>query len=358
MKILAVLFVIFFGMESAHPGYLQEYQDLNREFERNQRRFREIQAKISNLNTTWNHFWSPRSTRREIDRLFRQYDQVGEDQRRTLERMEYLRERQMVRVWGIVNGQLNSRLERLGTYIDCNCNVEERGEEIFLTSNAKSSLDDQRSATKQVAAYITRRDPYLSRCLSEPIRLNSTVNTRSRTICKNPNTYHGSSVNYKLEWDGTVITLKASFNMSFVGESSNRAEAHRRIGVARACIEDFYSRHGINLVLTLDVSSRTDDHFHDSSITLHDTYARANASHWATHHTVGRDMDDESFCALAIHEFGHKLGLPDTYPDPDCPDRPLILPYPNVMSNSHYSPDDLELNDDQLRSILAPLCGP
>ena len=70
----------------------------------------------------------------------------------------------------------------------------------------------------------------------------------------------------------------------------------------------------------------------DHSINLHDKYDRATDTNWVTHE-MGKPNLAPLIGVLYLHEIGHRLGLPDTYIDPDCPDREPIMPRDDVMNH-------------------------
>jgi len=83
------------------------------------------------------------------------------------------------------------------------------------------------------------------------------------------------------------------------------------------------------------------------------------------------------YCTMLVHEFGHRLGLPDEYADPGCPDRPFVsketypwsimaVPWmgfvdtPDVLSGFGGVDSGLvEFYPRHIASVLGPLCpGP
>lgn len=356
MKTYFLIFLLALFPILSKAGYVDEYNGLKASNEENLRLFRESQDKVFELNTTWNHFWREEWVRRKIAEQNRIQNDLIEEQRRNGDRIRHLENIQMVRVWSEANGVLSSKFVRLNEYLNCDCDMVQYGDDFFTDWNVARNLGNQRQANLTAASYIGQRDPYISKCMAKPGNRSVSVARTSSDLCRLPDSRRGTSVRYKLRNDRDAITLEMKLNLSYVGDAANKAESQKRINQARTCVEQFYSRFGINMVLSFDTNSNYRSSGHHKEIDLHDRFPRANASHWATHHTVGRDMDERSVCALIVHEMGHNLGLPDTYADPDCPDRPMVLPYPNVMSNSHYSPDDLEFNDNQIKSILGPLC--
>ena len=63
-------------------------------------------------------------------------------------------------------------------------------------------------------------------------------------------------------------------------------------------------------------------------------------------------------CTLLAHEYGHLLGLPDEYEDPDCPDREAVSreESPWSVMNDHYKGHEvIDLYPRHLESLLRPL---
>ena len=120
---------------------------------------------------------------------------------------------------------------------------------------------------------------------------------------------------------------------------------------------NFFAKHGIKLDLTFYEETGFSDWWNcDHSINLHSHYGRATSGNWVTHRTAGIDLDEEGRCSLFLHELGHRLGLPDTYPDPDCPDRPRIGPEDDIMNNSWLGADNTKLYPYAIKELLGELC--
>lgn len=95
--------------------------------------------------------------------------------------------------------------------------------------------------------------------------------------------------------------------------------------------------------LTFDVRWVTSDRHH--KVKVHSTSQRTNMTNW--------DVFDPG--STAAHEFGHMLGNPDEYTDPNCPNRSPVNTGTVMDSNSNNVPSRLmQVFADNIGSNVVP----
>ena len=154
------------------------------------------------------------------------------------------------------------------------------------------------------------------------------------------------------------MVLETSFYLNYTGNKSRQKVAFAKVRQTIPCMQDFYARHGIKLSLTIKGDGQSDESdCCDHSINLHDQFDRVDSSNWAINQTVGTILTPETRCTLYLHEMNHRLGLDDTYSDPDCPDREKIMPGFDIMAAGFPYPDFHVLYPYAIDELLGPLCG-
>jgi hypothetical protein len=180
-------------------------------------------------------------------------------------------------------------------------------------------------------------------------------------------------IQYQLSRKSGEIHLTSRIYFTYRDSPERKPQILQRLEKGKSCMTRFFDRHGIKLNIEFFVDSGWADWAKsDFSVNLWDYRWRRspmerivssasstdwtsspNAENWTT---AGMD---ESQCTVFLHEFGHTLGLTDTYQDRGrCPARETIMPANDIMSNATMKMDEQRLYPDAIRKILKPLCDP
>lgn len=223
---------------------------------------------------------------------------------------------------------------------------------------------EQADEEKKKVAFHAEQNPYIKQCLKDVAE--GTVkedNSSWSAICKKvdwwPDTYQRGTKSHRVKKKNGRIVLETSLYFTFKGEEEDREESFKKLQSAKSCMKQFYAKQGIDLEITFYEESGFKDWYScDHTANLHKTTDRANSDNWSSHGASNPNMNDSNRCALYVHELNHKLGLGDTYVDPDCPDRDPINPTDDIMNaGSHSRIEDKRLYPDALKKILGVLCG-
>ena len=232
-------------------------------------------------------------------------------------------------------------------------------------SNLAEILNEEDNLNQKVDDYASENS-YISNCIDrvpdgKEIHYSKLFNA---DVCRKILSFFDykrvTSVKYTLLKREGRIVIKTSIYANYRGSLFNREKALKDIRETVPCIKDFYARHGIKLDLTIREGNNPLDWIQsDHFINFYDSFHRPRAKKWAIYVTHGKNiLTKDTRCRLFVHELGHSLGLNDTYPDTDCPDRKHIMPRNDIMSagknsNIHYT----KLYPYAIEKLLKPLCG-
>ena len=235
----------------------------------------------------------------------------------------------------------------------------------LLNAYATESLD------KKIHTY-AHTNPYISQCLNQvPERTRVSIDRYWYEDCrssKNEENIYIEKKKYQLEIKNGAIELSTSICFSYRGDEARRVVSTNALERTLPCFRNFFARHGIKLNLSFSFESGTQSSPQcDHSTNLHYHYHSqeellANSQNWVTHHSTNsirnKDYNPNSRCVLAIHEFGHLLGLVDTSKSSKCINRKRTMPIDDIM-NAHFleGPYYKKFYPYAIEELLAPLCS-
>ena len=233
------------------------------------------------------------------------------------------------------------------------------------------SLQATETLDKKVHLY-AHINPYISQCLNRvPERTRANIDHYWHEDCRSSENHeitYLENKKYRLEIKNGAIELSTRICFSYRGDESKRLISTNALEGTLPCIRNFFARHGIKLNLSFafepnDQSSLECDH----SSTFHYHYNNqknelANSQNWVTYHSTNsirsRDYNPNSRCVLAIHEFGHFLGLADTSQSSNCVNRKRVMPSNDIMNTNFLeSPYIKKFYPYAIEELLAPLCS-
>jgi hypothetical protein len=352
------------------PIYASSGSDLDRYYHLKKKdrkllsKWMDRQALISETNSVWNHFWIHSSTQKILDKLLQKQKEALAKMKTIKNEIEKLEKTLEVQAWTYQMGSLKKINTLIGITDHINtCPGQPEGSyQLFSSDKAFEVWNKADGDLDKKVAYYAAKDNYISGCI-EKAQSNTSIDVVRPTfdLCRKiewlPVSARGRIGKYQLKKSNGQITLSSSLYFSYEGNEKNKTEAFKRLSAAKSCMMNFYARHGIKLDITFKKESGVKDWWScDHSINLHDNYKRANSNNWTTHKTIGKTLTPEDVCSVFLHELGHKFGLPDTYPDPDCPDRKQVMPRDDIMSGSWAGADNTKLYPLHIVNLLSPLC--
>ncbi|MFC1522707.1 hypothetical protein ACFL6Y_09885 [Elusimicrobiota bacterium] len=193
-----------------------------------------------------------------------------------------------------------------------------------------------------------QRDPYISACINDPdipIGSEADVKYMKKEYCGEGYRGYGGPVHYHLIKESDVVVLRMAIYFIYKGKERNRESTKKEVEGTLRYITAFFGRHGIKLELEsiFDTGVYEDRRRADSFITLADSSHHVSARHWTT------------YSPIAVHEFGHILGLSDEYPSGMCPARKVGMEDDSVMKYWHV--ERPRLYPRHIEQLLGPLCG-
>lgn len=152
-----------------------------------------------------------------------------------------------------------------------------------------------------------------------------------------------------------------SLFFKYKGEAKNWAAVSEKFKTSKECLVDFYKKSGIDLDIKVKVDTGWSDWWKsDLNLNLWDEFPRSNSLNWTIlkEGFSAEPYKASNLCGTMAHELGHLLGLPDRYPDPDCPDREEFGPIDALMRScgEFGGIKGVRLLPDDLRIIVSPLC--
>ena len=362
LKLLITILILCTGIAYAQSD-LDNYYTLEQEVAKLRAQFRDNQGLISEHNTTSNHFWSPSSTKKILDRLHKDQDRILKEMKPKVEEMRRLEQSLEVKAWTYRFATLEQVSTTLGD-VASNNTCSAQVQQLFTSDKAFEAWNAQNGDLDRRVAYYAEKNGYISRCLERKRERDRVkVDENWFSLCKKvnglPDKRYRSKKAYKLEVKNGQIILAAKLYFSFKGDETDKEKAFKRMRKARPCMENFFARHGIKLELTFQEESGWYDWWNcDHSLELRTDALRAktaNATRWFSHKLDGNNLSDSQVCSLNMHEFSHLLGLPDLYSDPVCPDG-LTGPRDSLMNGAWGDIETLKLYPNEIEQVLQPLC--
>ena len=204
------------------------------------------------------------------------------------------------------------------------------------------------------AIYYAQQNNYLKECIRLNEKESKIIGYQSRHICKEnppPPLFYSSPVSYKSYIKSGVMYIDTLLCFSYKGEEKDEKDAFSIVRETIPCVQNFFARHGIKLNIAMKKFPNPDC---QSRINLHRFHPRNNALNWSTHQNQG-SVNFNRNCSLYAHETLHSLGVRDTYPDPDCPDRKLGE-LDDIMRDNNLSINELNLYPYAIETMIKPLC--
>ncbi|MDC1173895.1 hypothetical protein OAT67_00755 [Bacteriovoracaceae bacterium] len=372
LKLITFLSILLSGLTWAKSD-LDNYYNLESEVAKLRAEFRDNQGLISEHNTTSNNFWSPSSTKKILDRLHKDQDRILKEMKPKVDEMKRLEQSLEVQAWDYRFGALEQVNTLLGN-VSQNNTCSAQGQQLFTSDKAFEAWNAQNGDIDRKVAYYAEKNGYISNCLKT---INDgeekKVEKRTSRLCKkdakeldpyshridsSKHAYRTTTGNYTLSKKRGQLVISTSIYFLFKGEEKDREEAFRVLEDTKKCIVNFYAKSGIKLDLTFYYETGPrDKQVCDHFVNLHTRTNRADSGNWATEGAANPNMSNSNRCALYLHELGHKLNLPDTYPDPACPDREIISPIGDIMRVGSYGQvEDSKLYPYAIKEMLGDIC--
>jgi hypothetical protein len=362
LKLITFISILLSGLTYAKSD-LDNYYNLEQEVAKLRARFSDNQGLISKYNTVSSHFWSPSSTKKIIARITKDQERIFKEMKLKVEKMKRIEQSLKVKAWDYRWGTLDQIITSLGN-VSSNRTCSDQGHQLFTSNKAFEAWNSQNGDLDKKVAYYAEKNRYIRNCIKATNEGRKKVVSRpSSDLCKKinwlPDSKRSRTGKYKLKKENGAIILSAKIYFKFKGHDKDKKEAFKKLQSTQLCMTDFYAKHGIKLDLTFHEETGFSDWINcDHSINLHTKTKRANSKNWASHGAANPKMSDSNRCALYLHEFGHRLGLSDTYIDPDCPDREVIYPDDDIMNGGTYSfVENNKLYPTAIYQLLEPLCG-
>lgn len=211
-------------------------------------------------------------------------------------------------------------------------------------------------------------DPYVRRCLENPgvpegreldVALNRRNVCRKRVGLRFGSMEGGRRVSrYRLTKSAGRLRVAINLYFRYRGAPQNKAASVARLQATKGCLVDFFAKHEMTLVPEFHVNAGLSDWLrHDLAVNLWDERKNADQINWAVLRVNDEDLTEAQVCVVVAHELGHALGLPDTYADPECPDRSPIGPPDDIMNAGMLNITQSRLYPWAIKDILKPLCG-
>lgn len=187
------------------------------------------------------------------------------------------------------------------------------------------------------------------------------VNYKRQQLCRNnedgTSFSHWSPVRYALYKQHGQLVISAKRNLTYIGPEKYRPLAEEMVTRAEVCVEAFYARFGLKLNLELQFANWLSSLVDPININVHHRGEKWTALNWTLSDPRSATLyTDQRFCSFVAHELSHTLGLPDTYPDYECPDRPPHGPLNSVMRAYGMDIDKVILAEDHIQMLVEPLC--
>ena len=361
LKLLTVILIFCSGFTYAQSD-LDRYYSLEKEVAQLRAQFRDNQGLILETNTTLNHFWSPSSTKKILDRLHKDQDRILKEMEPKIKEMRRLEQILEVKAWDYRFGVLEQVNTILGNVAQSNtCSAQ--GQQLFTSDKAFEAWNTQNGDLDRKVAYYAQKNGYISNCLEDKNEGDkASVNESWKGLCKIidwwPDKYQsgGTPSKYRVYKKNQIINIDTSISFSYQGDKENKSRSFERVKKAIPCMKNFYARHGIKLNLRIETSNNPHSSSScDHSINLWDEKMNPDADNW----TTTTYLDDSQVCRHFLHELGHKLRLDDSYPDPGCPDRKPIKSRYDIMYAIGMGAADVtesRLDADSISKIIGPFC--
>jgi hypothetical protein len=368
-KYLGVIFYFLISLSdfsNASANELpDEYFELKRKIQQLSAELAEKKSLYSESAKSWQKYWTPTRTKKILKEL--KNDQIELEAKIDTAYQDLERIKGEIEVQALVYrlgrfSKINLKLSEISGKIAC-----ENQRDFLMFANDETFLawlEENDSDLEQEIKYYASKNPYISRCLD----LNQgekvvSVDYTSSHKCEGQSRVRGSEVSYSLEKENGAISLKTSIYLNYGGEEAKKEEAFQRIREAKECMRKFFARHGIRLDVEFKEDTGLLDAFKaDHRIELRDRYGLPDSGVWVSHYTPAApgfgdgQLTAENVCSLALHEFGHRLGLRDTYPGGrDCRNRP-VGPENDLMHNHWRGPERIKIMPKAIQQILRPLC--
>jgi len=320
-------------------------------------------ALYEKTNTFWDKLWSPQKTKEILKSIEDEINQLQKELELKKSENEKI---ETVNVW--VHSTSGKSYFQLGSVSSRMCPVKAYGEyqffEDFWDISFFLGVNEIQDADRIRSLYVSQNNPYIKKCLEnveEGIEVK--VDGSYSEICKKVDwwidEYRGSPKKYTLSKQNDLIVLTTSVSFHYKGDPKNRSKTFELANGALPCIKNFFAKHGIILNLTFkDSDDKETSHLKsDLDINLWDYYRKVNSENWSFLHIPTESDFEKKNCGIFIHELSHNLGLKDTYPNPDCPDREVGDDVDDIMYSANIrSTENLKFTDQAIKELLAPLC--
>lgn len=162
-------------------------------------------------------------------------------------------------------------------------------------------------------------------------------------------------VKYEISLKNSFITIDLNLKLVYKGKQENMAAVKSKFDHIQPCIKKILANQGLNFNLKYVYADEAKIKNSHATIKIYDQLESSDATNWGVLEEQGSLNNDNYICSFITHEILHGLGLGDKYKDSRCPGR--VLGNSNhIMARSGVSPQIAKLSDQEVKTIIAPLC--
>ncbi|MFC1522206.1 hypothetical protein ACFL6Y_07335 [Elusimicrobiota bacterium] len=193
------------------------------------------------------------------------------------------------------------------------------------------------------------RNDYIKACLDDasiPAGADIRVAFLKKEYCGSGHRGFATKVRHNIIKEKDVITIRKSIYFVYKGKEKNLKRSEKEARGMVDSVERYYAFYGLNIEVAVFFNTGEEDmRSADSIVSFAANDGKTNAGSWGL-------LDS----TVAIHEFGHLLGLDDEYPSGVCPARKRIDETSIMYKLTRDGAG--RLYQRHIERILGPMCSP